>query len=193
MTTTTKKVIITPERYAQGLTWSQYVDVIKANKERFQQFYNEFQVKPEDAEYFRKYNAKRGPVRMVVIGEDWCPDVVRGIPVAVRVAEAGGFDLRIFPRDENMDLMNEYLWRHEFLSIPVISFFDKDWNELGHWIERPALGYKWAADLSDELAQQGLSDEDRARIARERRAGVQQEWMQETVRELREQVLYRVP
>ncbi len=191
--TTTAKEIMNAEKFAQGLTWAQYVDSIKVNKEKFQQFYDEFQVKPEEVEFFKQYNAKRGPVKLVVIGEDWCPDVVRGIPVAVRLAEAAGFELRIFPRDQHLDLMNEYLWRHEFLSIPVFVFFDKDWKELGHWVERPAAGYKFASDLNQELSKDNLSDEDRTKVIRERRAGVQVEWMHETIREIREFILYRVP
>ena len=190
--TTTVKPIMTPERFAQGMTWSQYVDSIKANKERFLQFYSDFTVKPEEVAFFKKFSAKKGPVKVVVIGEDWCPDVVRGIPVAVRLAEAVGMDLRIFPRDQNMDLMNEYLWRHEYLSIPVFAFFDKDWRELGHWIERPASGYKFAADLTEELSESNLSDEDKTKLIRERRAGVQLAWMHDTVQEIREYIFYRV-
>lgn len=191
--TTTAKEIMNAERFVQGLTWAQYLDSIKVNKEKFQQFYDEFQVKPEEVAFFKQYNAKRGPVKLVVIGEDWCPDVVRGIPVAVRLAEAAGFELRIFPRDQHLDLMNEYLWRHEFLSIPVFVFFDKDWKELGHWIERPAAGYKFGSDLNQELSKENLSDEERTKIIRERRAGVQVAWMHETIREIREFILYRVP
>ena len=191
MTTTTKQ-IMTAERFTQGHTWSEYIALIKANKEGFQQFYDEFQVDPGDAAFFKKFNAAKGLVKMVVIGEDWCPDVVRGVPVAVRVAEAAGMELRIFPRDSHLDLMDEYLWRHEFLSIPVFVFFDKDWKELGHWIERPAAAYKFVADLRQDLAQRKLSEEETLQTIRERRAGVQKEWMGETVRELREQVLTRV-
>ena len=190
--TTTARQIVTPERFSLGMTWSQYVDSIKANKERFLQYYNDFKVKPEEVEFFKKFNTKKGPVKVVVIGEDWCPDVVRGIPVAVRLAEATGMDLRIFPRDQNLDLMNEYLWRHEYLSIPVFAFFDKDWKELGHWIERPASGYKFAADLYEELSGGPLSDEEKTKLVRERRVGVQLEWMHDTVREIREYIFYRV-
>lgn len=34
--------------------------------------------------------------------------------------------------------MDQYLYKGEFRSIPVLVFFDDDFNELGHWIERPA-------------------------------------------------------
>ncbi len=70
MTTTAEKQVVSPERFAQGLTWQQYVSEIQANKERFQQFYDEFKVDPEHVEFFKKFNEKKGPVKVVAIGED---------------------------------------------------------------------------------------------------------------------------
>jgi len=192
MTTTTAQPIMTSERFAHGLTWEQYVAEIKANKAKFQRFYDEFSVDPQELAWYRKFNAKRGPIKIVAIGEDWCPDVVRGIPVVVRLAEALGVELRIFPRDSHLDLMQHYLWRHEYLSVPVFVFFDKDWKELGHWIERPAVGYRFIAELREELAQGNLSEEDTLKTIRERREGVQMEWARATITEIREQVLTRV-
>ena len=192
MTTTAEKQVMTPARFAQGYSWVDYMASIKANKEKFQQNYDEFQVAPDAVAFFKAFNAKKGPVKLVAIGEDWCSDVVRGLPVAARLAEAAGFELRIFPRDANLDLMNEYLLRHLYLSIPVFAFFDKDWKELGHWIERPAIGYKFVADLQEELAKSSASADEVAAAGRERRAAVQKEWMHETIRELKEQVFYRV-
>ncbi len=184
--------IVTPERFAQGYTWTEYMDVIKANRDRFLKNYEEFHITEDDAAFFRAFNAKKGPVKLLAIGEDWCPDVVRGLPVAARLAEAGGFEMRIFPRDANLDLMDQYLWRHKYQCIPVFVFFDKDWRELGHWIERPAIGYKFIADIREELTRNNLSEEETLKAIRERREGVQGQWMRETVREIREQIFYRV-
>ena len=192
MTTITEQAIMTAERFALGLTWSEYFAGIKANKPKFEKFYHEFQVKPEEVAWYRKFNAKKGPIKIVAIGEDWCPDVVRGIPVIARLAEALDVELRIFPRDSHMDLMQHYLWRHEYLSVPVFVFFDKDWKELGHWTERPASAYKFVAEIREELAQNNTSDEDTLKIIRERREGVQAVWMHETIKEIREQILTRV-
>jgi len=44
-------------------------------------------------------------------------------------------DLRVFLRDQNPDLRDALL-NNGFQSIPVVVFFDKDWNEVGRWIER---------------------------------------------------------
>lgn len=191
MTTIEKKAIMPAERYAQGITWQQFMDSIKANKERFQRNYDSFQVKPEEVEFFKKFDAKKG-LKVAVIGCDWCADVVRGLPVVARLCEAADLELRIFIKEENPDLMEQYLWRHEFESVPVVIFYTRDMKELGHWTERPAVGYKFLAEINEELRSQNLSEEDILKTVRERRDKAQIEWMHETVRELREQVLWRV-
>ena len=35
--------VVTPQRFDQGLTYSDYIDQIKVNKARFEEFYNNFQ------------------------------------------------------------------------------------------------------------------------------------------------------
>ena len=77
-----------------------------------------------------------GPVTCLALGEPWCTDVVRGFPVMARLAEETGIDLKIFFRDENLDIMNEFLYKGEYQSIPVFVFYSKDHEYLGHWIER---------------------------------------------------------
>lgn len=191
MTTVAEQPIMTAERFAQGMTWSEYFESIKANKPKFEKFYNEFRVQPDEVAWYKRFVAKKG-LNIVAIGEDWCPDVVRGIPVIARLAEALGVDLRIFPRDSHMDLMQHYLWRHEYLSVPVFVFFDKDWKELGHWTERPASAYKFVAEIREDLAKSNASEEESLKTIRERREGVQTEWMHETIKEIREQILTRV-
>ncbi|MGB4862796.1 MAG: thioredoxin family protein, partial [Tepidiformaceae bacterium] len=72
-------------------------------------------------------------------GEDWCPDVYRGAGVAQKIAEAAGIEMRFFERDQNKDMMAGYLKDGEFESIPVYIIYDKDHNEITHFIERPKL------------------------------------------------------
>ncbi|MSQ27328.1 MAG: thioredoxin family protein [Dehalococcoidia bacterium] len=192
MTTVAEQPIMTAERFAQGMTWGEYFASIQANKPKFEKFYNEFRVNPEEVAWYKKFNAKNGPIKIIAIGEDWCPDVVRGIPVIARLAEALDVELRIFPRDSHMDLMNRYLWRHEYLSVPVFVFFDKNWKELGHWTERPAAGYKFVAEIREELAQSNTSEEESLKVIRAKREGAQEVWMHETIKEIREQILTRV-
>ena len=58
--------------------------------------------------------------------------------MVARIAEAGGMDMKVFPRDANTDIMDEFLKNGEFQSIPTVVFYTKDYNYLFHWIERPA-------------------------------------------------------
>lgn len=175
--------------YAQGLTWQEYVATVKVNADGFHRSYESFTLDPGDAEWFRSFVARKGGVvRVAVIAEDWCPDVVRGLPVAVRLAEAAGMDCRIFPRGQHLELMGRYLWRHEYQAIPVMIFLTDGFRELGHWTERPSIAYRQLAELADEV--EGLGEEERARVGQERRAAWHGLWQRETVRELRE-LLYR--
>ncbi len=76
---------------------------------------------------------------MVVLAEDWCGDVIANLPVLGTLAKAvGTLDVRIFYRDQNLDLINRWLNQGKYQSIPVFAFFDESFRELGHWIERPA-------------------------------------------------------
>ena len=130
---------LTAERFKQGKTFQEYIESGIRNRELFEQNYNGLKITPEQDKALKELAARpNGPQRLAVIGEDWCPDVYRGAPVAARIAEAMGIEFRFFERDQNKDLIADYL-NGEFESIPVLVFFDKDHNELGHFIERPKL------------------------------------------------------
>ncbi len=62
------------------------------------------------------------------------------VPFVAKLVEATpGVDLRVFLRDQNPDLMDQYLKKGLYRSIPVIAFFDAEMNELARFIEaRPA-------------------------------------------------------
>lgn len=129
---------ITVDRFKKGKTFQEYLDSGIRNRDLFERNYNGLKVSDEQKTKLKDLAAK-GLDHMVVIGEDWCPDVYRGMPVAARIAEAAGIELRVFERDQNKDMIQPYRKNGEFESIPVFVFYDKNHNELGHFIERPAL------------------------------------------------------
>ena len=182
--------VVTPERFAAGMTWQQYREHIKRNREKFDYNYAETAITDEDAEAFRSLVARPdGPAKVLALGEDWCPDVFRGLPVIVRIAEAAGMELRIFPRDDNLHIMDECLKGGESQSIPTFVFYTRDHRYIAHWIERPAranaeLGEipKLFADLDREKDHEKM----RERYDEFQRGPVWASWRQETVRELRQ-------
>lgn len=129
---------ITSERFNKGKTFQQYLDSGIRNRELFENNYNGLKVSEEQKAKLQDLH-KKGLDHMIVIGEDWCPDVYRGLGVAQRISEAAGIELRMFERDQNKDLIQPYLKNGEFESIPVYVFFDKANKVLGHFIERPKL------------------------------------------------------
>src|SRR5215211_4474079 len=131
--------VVTPERFSSGLTYQQFLEQAKSNVDRFQMNYEGTTISEEDAAALKALAAKpNGPAKLLVLGEDWCPDVYRGMPVLAKFAEAAGIEFRAFPRDENLDIMNEFLKDGEYQSIPTAVFYTKDHQYILHWIERPA-------------------------------------------------------
>lgn len=130
--------VVTPERFDSGLTYEQYLNQIEKNKARFEENYERTEVASEQAYRLKALASKPGgPKKMLVLGEDWCPDVYRGLPVLARIAEAAGLEMRVFPRDQHLDIMNEFLNQGEFQSIPTAVFYTGDHRYIAHFSERP--------------------------------------------------------
>lgn len=138
--TQAKESVVTAERFKSGKTFQEYIDSGIRNRELFVQNYEGTQLTPEQTAKLKELAAREGgPHHVMVVGEDWCPDVYRGAGIAAKIAEAAGLEYRFFERDQNKDIIAEYLKDGEFESIPVFVFYDKNHRELGHFIERPAL------------------------------------------------------
>jgi thiol-disulfide isomerase/thioredoxin len=127
---------VTAERFNQGMTYEEYKAQMTRNRERFDENEAAVQLDPSDVQTFAGLEQ---PLNVLVIAEDWCGDVISGLPVLGKLAESsnGNLNVRIFLRDQNLDLMDQYLKEGKYRSIPVFVFLDKDFNDLGHMIERP--------------------------------------------------------
>ena len=187
-----KETAVTPERFAQGLEYHDYVAHVERNQKRFEENYAAMAVSPEDAARFKELMARpNGPAKVLVIGEDWCPDVFRGAPVFARLAEATGLDMKFMKRDDNKDVIAEFMKDGEFESIPVAVFYSKDHRYLGHWIERPALANQQMHDLAPMYARLRQPDKtpEEAEAAKQEYIAFQNGpvwggWRQETIREI---------
>ncbi|MDQ3021483.1 MAG: thioredoxin family protein [Bacteroidota bacterium] len=97
----------------------------------------------------------------LVIAEAWCGDVAQNLPVINRIAELNSFlELKIILRDENENVMNEFL-TNGGKAIPVCIIINPDNFEVtGRWGPRPApaqemtMEYKKTKAIShDELTK----------------------------------------
>ncbi|PYM81774.1 MAG: hypothetical protein DME09_16170 [Candidatus Rokuibacteriota bacterium] len=123
------------KRFAAGLTWKDYMAQMGDTRARTEDNYQKAVLTEEERRFF----SGLGQVRYaLMLAENWCGDVHRNSPVLARIVEAlPACDLRVLFRDQNLDLTDCFL-NNGYRSIPVLVFYDKDWNELGRWIERPA-------------------------------------------------------
>src|SRR5262250_3170431 len=110
-----KSSAVTPERFASGMTFDQYIAYIGTPEN----LKREGSGRPradltanlragyatarlDDAQTTAiKWLASRpnGPAKILVISEEWSSDCRRDVPMLARLAEAGGLELRIFRRD----------------------------------------------------------------------------------------------
>lgn len=72
----------------------------------------------------------------VVITEPWCGDSAQILPVIAKMEEAGNLDLQVVLRDENPEIMDDYL-TNGGRSIPKLVAFDSNGQELFTWGPRP--------------------------------------------------------
>ncbi|HEY7203298.1 MAG TPA: thioredoxin family protein [Methylomirabilota bacterium] len=126
--------MIAAERFAQGMTVAEYLGQMRVNKERFVRSMGEAAIGDEDREALRRL----GPgLRIMIITEDWCGDALHSFPALARLVEGEpGVEMRVFLRDKNPDVMDQYLKRGLYRTIPVFVFFDERMNELARFMER---------------------------------------------------------
>jgi hypothetical protein len=127
--------MVTKEQFKQGMTIEQYLAQMGTNKEKFVEFLNTIKIDPADKGALDKYGKK---LNVLVITEDWCGDALYNVPVLAKMVEGNpNIEMRIFLRDKNKELMDQYLNQGMFRSIPVFVFFDDNMTEVARFIERP--------------------------------------------------------
>ena len=154
----TATTVVTSARFEQGLTYSDFLAQATVNRDKFEQNYRNPVLTNEDLAFFRKASElPDGPRRILAIAEAWCGDVYRALPTAVGIAESAGMDLRIFLRDENLNIMDEFLSNHgKSRAIPVFVFYTAGTKYITHFTERSASAHAGLA-LAMEQAKAKLN------------------------------------
>lgn len=148
--------VVTPARFEQGHTYADFLASATVNRDKFEQYYKESPLTTDDILFFKKAAAQpNGPARILALAEPWCGDVYRELPTVARIAEATGADLRIFLRDENPDIMDEYLSNNgKSRAIPVFIFYTRETRYITHFTERSAGAHAELAAILDQVRTQ---------------------------------------
>lgn len=127
--------VVSAERFATGLTWKEYLAGATAHQERRQSAYDAVSFTPEQQQGLERLRPLG--LKVLVLEEYWCGDAARSAPVLARLAEAAGMEARWFFRDQNLDVMDQYLENGTSRAIPCIIFMAQDGEYLAHWGSRP--------------------------------------------------------
>ena len=179
--------VVTPQRFEEGFTYADYMAQINVNKDRMDGYYENFKVTAENEASLKALASDpNGPTKMLVLGEDWCGDVVRGLPVLARMAEAAGWNMRVFPRDQHHDIMNEFLKNGQWMSIPTAVFYTSDHRYIMHWIERPEVADQEQREIEEAIRAENpdITAQEFGRERRARTSAKAEAWQQATVEEI---------
>ena len=127
------KIPLDSQRFVKGMTWKEYVAQMGDTRERTEGNSTKSGLTDDERKFFSGVTHVK---YVMMLAENWCGDVHRNSPLIAHIVESmPGAELRVFLRDQNADLRDTFL-NNGYQSIPVVVFFDKDWNEVGRWIER---------------------------------------------------------
>jgi hypothetical protein len=127
------RIPLDEKRFNTGQTWKDYMAQMGDTRAKTEANYANSKLTDEERKFFGGIS---GVKYVVMLAENWCGDVHRNSPLIAHIVEAmPGAELRVFLRDQNADLRDTFL-NNGYQSIPVVVFFDKDWNEIGRWLER---------------------------------------------------------
>ncbi len=179
--------VVTPQRFDEGFIYPDYMAQINVNKARMDGYYDNFKATDDEAKALQALKERPdGPAKMLVLCEDWCGDVVRGLPALARVAEAGGFEMRVFPRDQHHDIMNEFLKNGEWMSIPTAVFYTRDHQYICHWIERPEAADREMVEIEEAIRAENpeITEQEFGRERRARTGAKAEDWQRASVVEI---------
>jgi hypothetical protein len=144
------------------MTWKDYLAQMGDTRARTEENYSKASLTAEEKQFFSSLSQVK---HVLMLAENWCGDVHRNSPMIARIVEAmPGTELRVFLRDQNPDLTDCFL-NNGYRSIPIVAFFDKDWNEIGRWIERPGAATQRAFAIRATTVDVATEDKKDAAMA----------------------------
>lgn len=118
------------------------------NQRRLKRLDKTTKMHPEDIAVIEKF---KGDTTWLVITESWCGDAAQTMPVMQKIAAlSDGITLKVVLRDENLELMDEFLYNGG-RSIPKLIAIDNDTgNILGDWGPRPSQATQLVNDYKEK-------------------------------------------
>ena len=121
------------QRFFTGKAYDEFLMETDGYQDLYRHHYQRAVVADEDKAFLKKL----GRLYILVLTETWCGDSIAVLPVVRKWIESvEEVTMRILSRDENPDVMDNYL-TNGGRSIPKFVFFDQAFREIGSWGPRP--------------------------------------------------------
>ncbi|GAA0588397.1 thioredoxin family protein [Virgibacillus siamensis] len=143
--------------FNKGMNPDAYIDAMEQNKENLLHIYDSFKP-PEDDAFIQKL--QESYLRAIVLTEDWCGDAMLNVPVLLRLAEQAKMPVHMLLRDQNLELMDQYLTNGKSRSIPIFIFIDDDGNEVAKWGPRAGKVQEYVEESRQKLPAKEANDYD---------------------------------
>ncbi|GAA4280584.1 thioredoxin family protein [Gaetbulibacter aestuarii] len=113
-----------------------HIQFTKLNDRRMKRWDKTLKINKADAETFKRYEQK---LIWLVLAESWCGDGAHMLPVLNKIAQINpNIELRIVLRDDNLELMDNFLTQGN-RAIPKVIMIDKETgNVIGTYGPRPS-------------------------------------------------------
>jgi hypothetical protein len=146
--------------FEKGMNQYEYVRHMQVHQENLLKVYNEFHLTSEDLPYLQPLQTKG--IKAVVLTADWCGDAMVNLPIFMRLAHEALIETRYLIRDENLELMDQYLTNGTARSIPIIIFLNQDGEEIGKWGPRAPKVQELVDKLKKSLPDKESPDYEQA-------------------------------
>lgn len=138
------------EYYKKAMSYEEYVAQLGEHCALHQLHYNKFSVSPDEEARIKAVQ----PVKILVLTEPWCGDSLAVFPVVRKMTELNGaWETRVLLRDQNLDLMDQFLTRGG-RAVPLFFFIGEDDRLIFKFGPRPKASQQIFEDHR-QLIQEG--------------------------------------
>lgn len=120
------------EVFENGLEYSAWLEAAENedHRKKMDEFYDRLSLSDSDEAMLRSIDR---PVHVIAIAEDWCPDVVRHVPILMKMADtSANIHVRFIAREASLDTFARFLTVGGE-AIPKFIFLNDEFVECGSW------------------------------------------------------------
>ena len=144
--------------YAQGVTFAEFLDQVRARREEWRAHYNDATVSADLITRMRALPERR---RILVVAADYCLDSTNTIPYIVRLVDGAPerLQLRMLDLTRGRSIMEAHRTPDGRAATPTVVVLDENGRLLGAWVERPSSPQTWFLEQQKVMMQKPLHDQ----------------------------------